>query len=266
MVDAAAGRTEVSVLFDGSFDGFLNVVYAFYYDKITPIHIQTEEFYQQTIDSEPFYIATDMKKTARVLEGIKNKISNDAAYRLYNASLASDTDYMDMFKYVLLGFKMGEKVDSFLQNDAVRNVHSYARAVGREAHKLSGFCRFAETKQGVYYCVITPINYVLAPLAEHFSDRFMNQNWIIHDKKHGMAAVYNGYEYVIVDAPEHAQMDLTESEEHIQNLWCTFYETIGIKERMSYKRQRQVLPLYFRGNMTEFIRREYAKTAGMKKL
>jgi probable DNA metabolism protein len=248
-------RMEVSVLFDGSFDGFLCVVHAFYYDYIYPLHIQNEAMYQQTLDTEPYYVATDEKKACHVLYSIREKISGEAAHRLYYASLAADPSYIDMLKYIMLGYKMKEKVDDFLQDDAVNKVHSLARQVGRETHLLSGFCRFAETKQGVYYCAITPTHYILAPLSEHFKDRFMNQSWIIHDKKHGLAAVYNREEYIISDVPRDAAVDFTENEEQIQDLWTLFFKTIAIKERSSWKRQRQVLPLYFRGNMTEFLRK-----------
>jgi probable DNA metabolism protein len=261
MVEANHKRTEVSVLFDGTFDGFLCVVHAFYYEKIYPLHIQSEDMYQQTLDAEPYYIATDETKAAAVLKSIRKKISDDAAHRLYYASLAGEstelsTDmYMDMLAYVVLGFKMGKKTDTYLQHDAVLRVHSLSRQVGRETHLLSGFCRFAETKQGVYYCVITPKNYVLAPLAEHFRDRFMTQPWIIHDKRHNLAAVYNGESYVIADVPGGAKVSLSDREEQIQDMWALFFATIAIKERSGYKRQRQVLPLYFRGNMTEFLRK-----------
>jgi probable DNA metabolism protein len=259
-MDNENSRTGVSIVFDGSFDGFLCIIHAFYYDKIQPLFIQTEERYQQTLDAEPYYIAADEKKAVRVMTGFRKKVSEEAAHRLCNAALSGEADiHMDMFKYVILGFTMGAEVDSFLQNDAVRRVHKLAKRVGSETHLLSGFCRFAETKQGVYYCTITPKNYVLVPLAEHFCDRFMNHPWIIHDKKHGLAAVYNGEEYIIAEAPPEAGVVLSDEEEQVQDLWTTFFETITIKERASYKRQRRVLPLYFRKNILEFMKQELQK-------
>jgi probable DNA metabolism protein len=257
-------RVPVSVLFDGSFDGFLCIIHAFYYDRIEPLHIQTEEKYQQTLDSETYYIAANEAKAKKVMEGIREKISVDAAHTLYNASLAGEGDiHMDMFKYTVMGFKMGPEIDSFLQNDSVMRVRKLARQVGSETHKLTGFCRFAETKQGIYYCFITPNNHVLAPLAEHFRDRFMNHPWIIHDKKHNLAAVYDGNEYVIAEVPKDIYVPLSDGEEQIQDLWVKFFETIAIKERSSYKRQRQVLPLYYRNIMTEFKNVESAKKAAL---
>jgi probable DNA metabolism protein len=249
------GRTEASVLFDGSYDGFLCVVYAYYYDKIYPLHIQTEEVYQEVLGAEPYYIKTNYIKSSKVLVGIRRKMSNEYAHRLYYASLSGADDiYMDLLKYVVTGFKMGAKADSFLQNDVVLRVHELARQVGREAHLLTGFCRFAETKQGAYYCEISPKNYVLPILAEHFCDRFKNFPWVIHDKSHGLAAVYDCNEYVIAAVPRDANVVLSDNEGEIQDLWVSFFNTIAIRERVSHKRQRRVLPIYFRKYMLEFIK------------
>jgi probable DNA metabolism protein len=242
-----------SIIFDGSFEGFLCVVYAYYYDKIIPSHIQREDEYQETLDAEVLPIFTDQARAARVLDGINKKISPDAAEMVFFACLSGEDDiYMDIFKYTVLGFKVGSIVDSYLQTDYVRRVHTLHKRVGHETHMLTGFCRFQETRQGVYYCAVTPKNHVLPLLAEHFTDRFKNQAWVIHDKKHGQAAVYDGSEYVIGNVGADAKVEFTENETRVQDLWKLFFKTIAIQERASYKRQRQMLKLYFRNNMVEF--------------
>jgi hypothetical protein len=47
-------------------------------------------------------------------------------------------------------------------------------------------------------------------------------------------------------------MEFSESELEVQDLWKLFFKTIAVRERASYKRQRQMLKLYFRDNMVEF--------------
>ena len=247
---------DYNVVFDGSWNGFLCVVYAYYYDGVNPLIIQTEEDCQAMLETEAFYVATDDAKAARALGGIKKRICDDAAGKLYGAYLSGeDEKYMDMFRYVLLGFKKGAAVVDNLQEACVKRVHKLAGYVGRESHLLSGFCRFAETRQGVYYCAISPTNHVLGNLAEHFKDRFLNHAWVIHDRRHGLAAVYDGYEYVIAEVPKDAKIQYAEAEEEFQDLWQAFYDTIAIKERATYKRKRQVLPLKYRGMMLEQVPR-----------
>ena len=246
-------RRDAAILFDGSIEGFLCIVHAYYYDHVSPLIIQMQDNYQQTLDSEEYYISTDDEKAANVQQAIQNKISPDAWHRVASAFLAGyDDKYMAIFHYILLGFKVGAGVDDYMQHDCVLRVRKLSRYVGREAHLLTGFCRFAETEGQIYYCAISPVNYVLPILAEHFCDRMMNQAWIIHDKTHGKAAVYNGETYVIADVPKSVQVQHTENEAGIQDLWTTFFHSVAIKERINPKVQRNLLPLYFRKSMVEF--------------
>ena len=244
-----------ALTFDGSYEGFLCVVYAYYYEKISPLNIQTEGEFQQLLDTEEYYIATDYKKAARVQAGIRKKISAKAGEYLACAFLAADEErYMHMFRYIVLGFKVGAMVDNHLQQDYVTGVHKRARYVSREAHLLCGFCRFAETKAGVFYCEISPVNNVLPILAEHFKDRMMNQAWLIHDKKRNQAAAYDGNRYVISNVPKHVgkEVEYAEKEAQIQDLWRCFFNVLAIEERKNKKLQRNMLPLHFRKWMTEF--------------
>jgi len=246
-------RREVAVLFDGTLEGFLCIMHAYYYEKITPLIIQDENHHQPTLDTEEYHILTDIEKATTVKTGIINKISTQAWHYATSAYLSNGEDkYMAMFRYLQLGFKIGSPLDDHLQQDCVLRVHKLAKHVWRESHLLKGFCRFEETANQIYYCPIIPKNYVLPLLAEHFSDRMMNQAWIIHDKTHGKVAVYNGETYVIADAPKTAQVQHSETESQIQDLWVTFFHSVTIKERIKPKLQRSLLPLYFRKSMTEF--------------
>ncbi|MCL1787687.1 MAG: TIGR03915 family putative DNA repair protein [Defluviitaleaceae bacterium] len=259
----ANGRREVVAVFDGTFDGFLCVVYAYYYCKITPIVIQRQDQVQLTLDSELYQVDTDQDQAGQVLKGLHQKVSEEAAHYVYHAFLSGEEDkYMTIFSYILRGFTLGHMVDSHLQEDCVRGVHKLAKHVGREAHLLTGFCRFAETDNGVYYCAITPKNDVLAILANHFSQRFMNQAWVIHDKSRNQAAIYDGDAFVITKVPRNATVTYAEGEKETQELWTAFFKALAIEARKNSKLQRQLLPLYFRKNMTEFnqLGPEYEQT------
>jgi len=246
-------RRDAAILFDGSLEGFLCILHAYYYEHVSPLVIQEEGHHQPTLDTEEYYVITDNNQAIKVQQAIRKKISPLAEHHLYNALLADGEErFMAIFRYLLLGFKVGAIVDDHLQQECVLRVHKLSRYVGREAHLLTGFSRFEETQGQIFYCSLEPNNYVLPILAEHFSDRMMNQAWIIHDKRRGKAAVYNGETYVIADVPKSAQVQHTENEAHIQDLWRTFFNSVNIKERVNPKVQRNLLPLYFRKSMTEF--------------
>jgi len=246
-------KRDAAILFDGTLEGFLCTLHAYYYEGVSPLIIQEEGLHQPTLDSEEFYVVTDYDQALKIQQAIRKKISPYAEHNVANTFLSAVEDkYMALFRYLLLGFKLGSIVDDHLQEDCVLRVHKLSRYVGREAHLLKGFCRFEEIQGQVYYCAIEPINNVLPILAEHFADRMINRSWIIHDKRRGKAAVYNGDSYVIADVPREATIQRSENEAHIQELWRTFFHSVNIKERVNPKVQRNLLPLYFRKSMTEF--------------
>lgn len=243
----------VSLTFDSTFEGFLSVVHAVYYEKIEPISVSPEGFEQLSLNEPPHFIATDENAAARVFRAIREKISEESAEYIFYAFLARDEDrFMPILRYIRLGFKISHMVDSHLHEDFVRRVQKLAKQVGREAHLLYGFCRFVETAQGVFYCPVTPKNDVLILLAQHFSRRMMNQPWVIHDKSRNKAAIYDGKSFLITAVPRDVNITLAEHETETRELWVTFFKTLAIKERENPKLQRQLMPLYFRKNMTEF--------------
>lgn len=246
--------TGQTIVFDGSFDGFLCAVYAIYYEKINPVSVQTQN--DITLADNLLTVETDASQAKRVFSAIKEKISHEAAHIVYNAFLSFEQErFVPIVKYIKHGFLVGHMVNSYLQLDYVRFVQKIASHTGREAHKLHGFCRFVETKQGVLYAQITPKNDCLVLVAEHFKERLMNEAWVIHDKLRSQAAVYDGNSCVIVNAVNEGSITLAPKEEETQDLWVTFFNNIAIKERTNKNLQRQLLPLYFRKNMTEFIGR-----------
>ena len=246
-------RQEACLLFDGSFDGFLNVVHEIYYKKIIPINIQTEE--QITLAETPLNIKTDITRAEKVFSAIKQKISHEAASKVYYAFLSCVPErFAAIVEYIKLGFSVGHMVDSHLHINSVLQVHKMAKQTGREAHLLNGFCRFEETKRGVLYCGITPKNDVLALVADHFAQRLMNEAWMIHDKTRSQAAIYDGSGFIITQVPKDVNLDYADEEQKIQEQWLTFFNSIAIEARANKKLQRQLLPLYFRKNMTEFTK------------
>jgi len=248
---------EVAVTFDGSFDGFLSVVFACYYEKIVPSVIQEESHAQLTIADDTCFIKTDENRAKRVFNALNEKLNHDIVNNIYGAFLSFEDDrFMVLLQYIKMAFSVGNTVDDYQQIDFVRRFRKIARHVWREWHLLRGFCRFAETKQGVFYCEITPNNNVLSLLADHFSQRLMGQAWIIHDKTRHQAAIFNGTNCAITAVPHDATVELADGEEETQELWVAFFNALWIKQRTNLKLQRQLMPLYFRKNMTEFIKAE----------
>ena len=243
----------LTAIFDGSVDGFLSVVYSNYYDKRGYDSVFEDTVYQQQLDADYFYVPTDTAHSIKVMDAIGRQISQEAQSNMCTCCLANDENrFTALLHYIRLGFKVGASVDNHLQDQYVLKVHKLVQYVLHEAHLLTGFCRFKETKNGVYYASISPVNNALPILAEHFRDRLMNQPWIIHDMARGLAAVYDCNDYIIEPVPTSANVDCSKDEALFQELWKAFFDTIAIKERTNKKLQRNLIPLRFRKHVTEF--------------
>jgi len=259
-------KCSADIVFDGSFEGLMCIVYARYYEKIEPLSIRcfggvaVEQL--QLGDIMPgellednairtITIETDYAKAERVYDALCKK-TGEGGRSAYRAWLSPKNIYWDIYNYVILCFKEGAHADNFKTLDYVFNVQRTAGYVGRETHLLTGFCRFTETKTGVYYCDISPVNDVLTLLAEHFCERFMGQPFVIHDVGRGMAAVYDTKNCIIQEVGKQAKFDFDDSEMAWQELWSVFHKTIANEMRVNKKLQRQMMPLHFRKHVTEF--------------
>ena len=250
---AVAGRDH-DVIFDGSFDGFLCVIHAHYYEKILPRSVSAADYAQTRLFGCAVTIETDHAKAGAVAAAIIKKISREAYEMLYQAFSGRDADYLRLFKFVTFGFDADPRVASRLDLDFVLYVSGLSRRTGREAHRYLGFVRFRETKSGALYADIEPDNFILPQLAEHFSQRLIGEKWMIHDIGRGLCAVYDGNGYFICEAGKTAPavIDGAVDEDAYQKLWKTFYETIAVEDRIRKKRFDHMLPKKFRGHLTEF--------------
>lgn len=239
--------------FDGSFEGFLCLIHAFYYDKLKPSGIVCENQYQQRLGAEYRKVETDYNKAETVANGIRKKISINCYDTLYTAFLnESDDKFMDLFNYCVLGFKAGRDVDKFEKFDFVLKTHDYAQRVIGESHLFKGFVRFKKTAENILYARIEPKNNVLPMLIEHFVTRLPDEKWIIHDAGRQLAAIYDAEEAAIYETPAFIEVSNSNDEDYFQNMWRVFNSEISVMGRVSRNRQRNMLPLRYRSNMTEF--------------
>ena len=201
--------------------------------------------------------AVSEEKAQKVAQAVRTKISGRAYAWIYRASLSFEPQKADwIYRFLIYGFHIGEKVIGALQIPAVQEVFRLNRSVGNESHLLTEFLRFSELPQKALFAVIGPKNDVTALLMPHFSDRLRGERFIIFDEKRGKAAVHiSGMEWYMMTGGEAAQLHglagRTDSGEYAA-LWKAFFDSAGIQERTNYVCQRGHLPLRFRPYMTEF--------------
>lgn len=209
--------------------------------------------------SEYRKVVTDSGKAEKVARTLRHRLSEEAYEHIYNATLAKDADKaVHIYRTIVLGLtvKDGRNIMDCLGDVSVRRVFECSRRAGHEAHMYTGFLRFTELKNKVLYAQIEPENQVLPLIGEHFADRFPEENFLIYDKRHQnfIAHAAKG-PWILVwgEAPdEKAVREVSDEECRYQELWKAFHRTIAIKERTNLGLQRQMLPLRYRKNMTEW--------------
>ena len=237
-------------IYDGTFDGFLSVIYNCYYNKM-PESIEREDSYSPNMLFDDNIIISDMAKSNKVSKAIAQKISKDTLIHVYQAIL-SEAEGIELksLKYIQLGFKIGNKVNDYLVNEYVNDVQKYSRKVGAEAHKFLGLVRFQEFK-GILYASIEPTYNILELIANHFKERLTNEKWIIHDVKRKFGIVYENNEWILRDLKFGKLESCEEEELFYQNLWKVFHKSVSIKERINEKLQMQNMPKKYWNNLIE---------------
>lgn len=206
-------------------------------------------------------IEEEEKKAVAVEHLILRHLGEKAYWDIYHAALAEDCQKGNAILGAMLEARQiadRTKIMDHLTHPQVRKVFELSRKVSNEAHYFREFVRFAELENGVLFSKIEPKNQILTCIADHFSNRLPLENWLIYDATHHMFLVHQAEKRWLLVVDEKLNMEkagqISSSEKMFSNLWKGFFENISIKERESYKRQRQHLPLYFRQNMVEFRR------------
>lgn len=248
-------------------DGIFSAIYKAYSDCIgNNGHRHEDNRIEPSIGSKLEYnfnlfstyeeVPTNYELSAKVANSVRKKISGEAYDLCLHAAASDDINKANyIYQFMVLGFRVGKSVVEQLSIDYVNQMQKLRKNVWREVHHYYGFLRFTEPENGILFARIKPKNHVLPFLAEHFSDRFPSENFVIFDEIRESAVLHAANEgFTLVEGETFVLPEtFSSSEDDIQTLWKAFVEHIAIKERTNYKLQRNMLPLRFRDRMTEFM-------------
>jgi len=243
-------KTDIAYLYDGSFDGLLCCVYESYYKKELPSLIFNYDEAQETLFPVK-EIITDHINAARVEHSISRSISNDAL-RFVRLCYYSDAENREIIilGFLRLGYKTGARVTDMLANDTVSAITKIARYVSRESNFYKEFLRFSDYN-GALVAIIEPKSFVLPMLADHYSDRYPGEQFLIYDEVHKHALVHQHGEHIIIPL-EHLELpEACAKEEKYRVLWKRFYDTIAIESRINPKLRMNNMPKRYWKHLTE---------------
>ncbi len=229
--------------YDSTFEGLLTAVYEAYYRRENPEKILPGNYLQHSLLDQVLHIPTDPEKAGKVYDSIRTKISGQALEHVYYAYLSDFDDAGTcIYQYLKLGWKMGRRIDSHLSDDRVLKIHNMSYKVGGEKHRMLGLLRFRQLSGELYYAPMEPTYNILPIVAPHFSERLADQNWVIHDVKRRLAAVYNKRSWVLTELDANQYMAGNDDELIYQDLWKRYFESIAIRSRVNPRLQRQHMP------------------------
>lgn len=230
-------------IYDGSFSGLLTAIHEIYYRRQVPQQLLPRGTSDPQLFIRQDEIVTDENKAAKVYDAICAKISPQALRNTYYAYLAEHREAgIWIYEYLDLGWKLGSKVDLLLADERVHRIHRLGQKVRFERHRLLGLVRFQLLQRNIYYAAIEPDHNIVELLAPHFARRMADQNWVIHDLRRDLAAVYNQEEWFSTHFTLQHKLDLEKEEQHYQTLWKQYYDSIAISSRINPRLQKRFMP------------------------
>lgn len=255
-------RGEVSFTYDKTFEGLLCCVFLAFETKETPdILLEINEVKPLFLEKS-FHIITEEQKAKRVWSGLEKKLSKSACEMILIVWL-SELPNVDLliFRYIFKAFKSEKSIELNFGDEDVLRCTEIFKKVNQSRHKVIQFVRFQKTTDGIFFAPISPDYNVITLVADHFKQRYADQQWIIYDTKRKFGLYYDLKKITEITFPDNVSPvnengklkleQLDEQEKLYQQMWKDYFKTMAIKERINPKLQRQLMPKRYWKYLTE---------------
>ncbi len=186
------------IIYDGSFNGFLTVIYKAFDEKTKIADIQKNGKAQRGLFTVTETVFTQMDKAKKVWNGIQKK-SSLAIESIYFAFL-SERDGIELllYRYIKKLFSPDDPFHLNFIDDYELRLGLLAKSVRKEKHRLETSIGFQLAKDNILFATISPEFDVLPLISKHFRERYTNQAWLIYDRKRNYGLYYNSVSVEII--------------------------------------------------------------------
>jgi len=229
-------------IYEGDFISLLNVINYLLKNQIKPNNIK-DMSYNATLFENNIYLS--LESDDKFIESVINDLGLITLQIMYNVFLSIEEN-KELIIYYFFRNALKYK-DNIIYHRNLKCVSESLRInnyVRHEAHKMKGFLRFKEYENNILYAEMEPTNDIILFLSCHFAKRLKNEYWIIKDKKRKIISMYDKKKFAILKE-EDVKLSInnkSEEEENYEELWKTFYKTIGIKDRKNDRCRRNFMP------------------------
>lgn len=248
----------ISLVYDGTFQGFLTAVYEVYALKINDARIWRSELYTPQLFGNEIQVETNDEKYQRVLKRLQNILGKDGVNALWKVTLSELPEY----EIVLLGvirhvLNTQQNVLTDYAHPQVLAMSQILKMIGRERHRMTAFVRFELATDGVYHATIEPDFDVIPLIAHHFKNRYADQQWLIFDVRRGYGIYYDLKRVLPVEPVTDTStkpvisIEWSEEEQQYQELWKQYFKSTTIVSRKNTKLHLQHVPKRYWKYLTE---------------
>jgi probable DNA metabolism protein len=196
-------ETGVTLIYDGTFNGFLTAVFAAYEGKRYVTDIIKKDQNQKDIFSKTIEIETDLNKAKRVWYMLRDK-HYDFLKNIYFAFL-SETQGIEICLYREIVRKLGRLRVANQENSqaGVPMLEDIAYKVSLEKRKWESAIHFNFTSDRPSIVRIKPQYNILPLISRFFRLTYQSHPWIIFDQARGYGIYFDGISTrLITEIPE----------------------------------------------------------------
>ena len=269
----------VAYCHDGTLEGLLSAVFEAYARREDPQDVASAHVLQPRLGQTVRAIETNVEHAVRVQKGIRRACGQASFETVMHASLSDDpnagTVVYRFIRYAMAQNRphscarcpkrrgcagpsactargrRGDSVLNDLAHPAVGPLLKLDRSVMNERHRMLQFLRFEHLENGVWFARCNPSAAVVPLIMDWFTGRFNTQPFIIFDEAHGMAGVYEGRDWYLVESKTVDLPERAAEERLMQQAWKRFYDTVAVEARYNPELRRQFMPKRFWKNLTE---------------
>ncbi len=260
----------IEYLYDGSFPGLLTAVYQTLAEKNTDWNICRASEFQPDLFSQTQIVVINNDWVGKLVASLACKLSKPALLDIYYCFLSEERGIEKLISVFISKATQypGTQFEKNCGDKTVLEIQKISSRVSYEIHRFQGFVRFRQMKDGIYYAPVEPNYNIISLLAPHFTARFADQQWLIHDLRRGKGIFYDGDKCSPVRLSEIQPEALRRcppvlsgmensvfaaAEPELQHLWNDYFQAVAIPERHNKKLQRQHMPSRYWKHLVEQV-------------
>lgn len=237
--------------YDGSFYGFLTLVYYAFSENQFPEVILTSEMAIESLFQSRL-IKTDENIAKKIYNRLLKRLKTENSEFIINGFYCSLTDKdRRLLDAIQIALTTNDRLTNHLGHPSILALQNSLKSLFSEVHLYTGFVRF-EYIGDLLYSKIAPKHLSLPFLCPHFAKRYPNQTIMIYDETHRILAIIEHGTVSIIENSEQPSFGSFTNEAEVQKNWLTFLKAVTIDERKNEKVQLSHLPKRYRSNMIDF--------------